>query len=353
MGNFNRSPSGTGFGELARLSYPCDLTMRTLTNTPSAPLMIRLPNWVGDVCMSLPVLTLCRELGVEVAVSGRPWAADLLAGLPLAAVLPMRGRLREDIATLRAWRGAHADYQRALLLPDSLSTALAFRLAGFRSAGYRDDGRSLLLSWGFSKPPGPLHAVQSWHHLACSALRAWGYDTGRARLDARLGLPLTAQHLQDTEHLMQQAHLSAGQFVLIAPTATGRHKGQIKVWPHFDTLTRALQSQGIRVVACPPPSEQDAARLSAPTAQVLPPLGLGAYCALARQAALVICNDSGVSHLCAAVGARQLTLFGVTDPGRTGPWTPDSTNLGQNGHWPDAHSVIARASGLLQSERLQ
>ena len=315
--------------------------------------MIRLPNWVGDVCMSLPVLALCRDLGVEVAVSGRPWVADLLAGWPLAAVLPMQGRLREDIATLRAWRTAHPEYQRALLLPDSLSTALAFRLAGYRSAGYRDDGRSLLLTWGFSKPLGPLHAVQSWHHLACSALRAWGYDTAHARVDARLDLPLTAHQLQDAERVMQQGQLSAGKFVLIAPTATGRHKGQIKVWPHFDALTRALQGAGIRVVACPPPSEQEAARLSAPTAQVLPPLGLGAYCALARQAALVICNDSGVSHLCAAVGARQLTLFGVTNPARTGPWTPDSTNLGQNGRWPDAHSVIERAFELLQSELLK
>jgi len=352
MRNFTCSVTGIDFGDLARLSYPCDLTMHT-PNTPSAPLMIRLPNWVGDVCMSLPVLALCRDLGVEVAVSGRPWAEDLLAGWPLAAVLPMQGRLREDIATLRAWRVAHPEYRRALLLPDSLSTALAFRLAGYRSAGYRDDGRSLLLAWGFNKPLGPLHAVQSWHHLACSALRAWGYDTGHAKVDARLGLPLTARHVQDAERVMQQGQLSAGQFVLIAPTATGRHKGQIKVWPHFDALTRAVQGAGIRVVACPPASEQEAARLAAPTAQVLAPLGLGAYCALARQAALVICNDSGVSHLCAAVGARQLTLFGVTDPARTGPWTPDSTNLGQNGRWPDAHSVIARAAELLQSELLQ
>ena len=75
--------------------------------TATAPrLMIRLPNWVGDVCMSLPVIALCRALGLEVAVAGRPWAGDLLAGLPLAAILPLRGGLGDDVATLRAWRGA-------------------------------------------------------------------------------------------------------------------------------------------------------------------------------------------------------------------------------------------------------
>lgn len=311
--------------------------------------MIRLPNWVGDVCMSLPVLALCRAAGLEVAVCARPWAIDLLGGLPLAGILPMRGGLREDIATLRRWRASHPGWDRGLLLPDSLSSALTFRLAGLRSAGYRDDGRSLLLTWPYDKPAQPLHAVQSWHHLACAALEGWGLGTEGAAIPDRLGLPLTPAHETDALRLMTGEGLVAGQFVLIAPTATGRHKGQIKVWPHFDALARALQARGMRVVACPPPAEQAAARLAAPTADLLAPLGLGAYCALARQSALVICNDSGVSHLCAAVGARQVTLFGVTDPGRTGPWTPDSVNLGQNGSWPAAHDVIARVTQLLHT----
>ena len=312
-------------------------------------LMIRLPNWVGDVCMSLPVIALCRALGLEVAVAGRPWAGDLLAGLPLAAILPLRGGLGDDVATLRAWRGANPGWRQGLLLPDSLSSALVFRLAGLRSAGYRDDGRSLLLTWPVAKPPGAPHAVQSWHHLACAALNAWGYDTGAATIPSRLGLPLTPSHEQDAARVLGDAGLAAGRFVLIAPTATGLHKGQVKVWPHFDELTRSLQGQGMRVVACPPPAEQQAARLAAPTAEVLAPLGPGAYCALARASSLVVCNDSGVSHLCAAVGARQVTLFGVTDPARTGPWTPDSVNLGQNGRWPSAHAVISRVVQLLSS----
>ena len=318
--------------------------------TAIAPrLMIRLPNWVGDVCMSLPVLALCRSLGLELAVAGRPWVADLLAALPLTAILPMQGRVDRDVMTLRSWRAAHPGWRNALLLPDSLSTALAFRLAGFRSAGYRDDGRSLLLTWPFDKPPSPLHAVQSWHNLACAALAAWGYDTSKATIPEQLGLTLTPRHEQEAARALNEAKLVPGQYVLIAPTATGRHKGQIKVWPHFNELTRALQDQGMRVVACPPPAEQDAARLAAPTAELLAPLGLGAYCALARNCALAVCNDSGVSHLCAAVGARQVTLFGVTNPARTGPWVPDSVNLGQNGQWPSTHEVISRVVQILQS----
>jgi len=91
--------------------------------------------------------------------------------------------------------------------------------------------------------------------------------------------------------------------------------------------------------------------LAAPTAQLLPALGLGPFAALTRQAQLVICNDSGVSHICAAANARQLTLFGVTDPERTGPWTPNTVNLGQNGHWPAMHAVTERVQQLLSSQK--
>ena len=55
---------------------------------------------------------------------------------------------------------------------------------------------------------------------------------------------------------------------------------------------------------------------------------------------MVIANDSGVSHIAAAVGAKQITLVGVTDTKRTGPWNPDAIVLGENGRWPSVDEVI-------------
>jgi len=81
---------------------------------------------------------------------------------------------------------------------------------------------------------------------------------------------------------------------------------------------------------------------SVPTADLIEPLRLGGFCALTRLARVVICNDSGVAHLCSAVGSKQITLFGVTNPARTRPWTPDSVNLGQLGQWPSVGEVVAR-----------
>lgn len=312
-------------------------------------MIVRLPNWVGDVCMSLPVLALLESLGIPYAVCARPWAQELLGGLALQGFIPMSGRVWTDTLRVRTWSRAHPSFKLGLIMPDSLSSALVFRLAGLCSAGYRDDGRSLLLQWPIKKSLQPMHAVQTWYALACEALRAWGYGQSLAPLGPRLTLPLSATQEAQAHERLAQAGLRAQTFVLVAPTATGLHHGKVKVWPHFNGLVQALQANGTRVVMCPPPAEQEAARAAAPTAELLAPLPIGAFAALAAQASLVICNDSGVSHLSAAVGARQLTLFGVTRPDRTGPWSPRSTNLGQNGHWPADTVVITCAQQLLES----
>jgi heptosyltransferase-2 len=40
------------------------------------PILIRLPNWVGDVCMTLPVIDMLRRLNIPFAVCARGWAKD-------------------------------------------------------------------------------------------------------------------------------------------------------------------------------------------------------------------------------------------------------------------------------------
>jgi len=316
-------------------------------------LYVRLPNWVGDVCMSLPSLRLALATGVPVVVCARPWARELLAGLDLAGFLPMRGKLGADRAAVREHRrslGAGARRSRGLVLPDSLSSAAVFRLAGVPSAGYRDDGRSLLLRWPVRKPAQALHAVQSWYFLTRAALQAWGLPAGPEQPPAALDLPVTPAQAAQADAALAEAGLAGRPFVLIAPTATGLHKGRVKVWPGFDGLTRHLQERGHTVLMCPPASEVDDARRNAPTATLLPPLPLGAFAALTQRAALVVCNDSGVSHVAAAALARELTLFGVTRRSRTGPWSPRAVLLGAENAWPAQDEVESTTVALLAGD---
>jgi len=319
-------------------------------------LYLRLPNWIGDVCMSLPSLALAHATGVPVVLCARPWARDLLAAVPADNFLPMTGKILQDRATVHAdlrqrpLAGRRRDSARGLLLPDSLSSAAVFALAGLRSAGYRDDGRSMLLSWPIRKPEAPRHAVESWYGLTRQALQAWGLDAGSERPDAALDLPLSDAAQARAGAICVEHGLTPGRFVLVAPTATGMHQGKIKVWPGFDAYVRALQAHGHTVVMCPPPGEIEQAHSNAPTATLLAPLPLGAFAALTRLAGLVVCNDSGVSHVAAAAGARQLTLFGVTDHARTGPWSSNAVCLGTQGQWPTVIEALTLTDELLGAD---
>ena len=95
-----------------------------------------------------------------------------------------------------------------------------------------------------------------------------------------------------------------------------------KNWPapRFAALAAALAGgQPFLAIAGPADGAGTALLGAVPGARVageLPPRVLGA---LLQRAGLYVGNDSGVTHLAAAAGARTLALFGPTDPAQ---WTP-------------------------------
>lgn len=309
---------------------------------------VRMPNWIGDFCMCLPILNTLLAHRARVVVVGRPWAADLLRGYQLAGFIPIQGKAWSDAQTIRRFRQQQAHKQAAgLILPDSLSSALTFKLAGLPSGGYRDDGRSMLLKWPITKPSRPMHAVEFWYHLANQVAQKWGLMLA-PEPSKTLDLALTETAWAACDAVITAYNLQNKKWVLIAPTATGEHKGQNKVWPYFAELTQALQAQGIAVVMCPPNHEREQALQTVPAATLLPPLSLDAFVALCTRANLVVCNDSGVSHLAAAGNARALTLFGVTRPTRTSAWSSQAKSLGTEGQWPLLNDVLDELASELQ-----
>jgi heptosyltransferase-2 len=77
-------------------------------------------------------------------------------------------------------------------------------------------------------------------------------------------------------------------------------------------------------------------------------VGLGAYAALLRDAALVVANDTGPGHMAAAVGAPLLSVLGPTDPARWGAVGPTVHIMRQGTDgWPGLDAVAAQAQRLL------
>jgi ADP-heptose:LPS heptosyltransferase len=110
--------------------------------TGAGPLLVRLPNWLGDLVLAWPVLdAAARE---PVLFVGPPeFESLLLARHPRARYLAWKRSAR--YALIGAIRRARP--RGALLLTDSFSSALLVRLAGVpERIGYAAEGRGFLLT---------------------------------------------------------------------------------------------------------------------------------------------------------------------------------------------------------------
>jgi heptosyltransferase-2 len=303
----------------------------------SLDLIVRLPNHLGDACMALPTLELLATRGRVLSLVGPPWAGELFAAYPWRFVR-LHGARRQRVAALR--RRFH-NGTPALLLTNSFGSALEFWLADLRSTGFSTELRRPLL-WHPVRVPAasreraepPMHMVEYYYELA----RALVDDAPPLPPSLSLKLPSTAH--ERARDMLRAAGLGE-DFVVLCPVAIGKHKGKIKAWDGFGGLCDDLIANGVQVAACPGPGERDAVAAVIPEATLLPETDVATFAALLAACRLVVANDSGAAHIAAAVGARLVTVFGVTDARRTGPWSPRAVGVGSASAWPSFNEVIA------------
>lgn len=107
----------------------------------------------------------------------------------------------------------------------------------------------------------------------------------------------------------------APPFVVLLPGSSARHPG--KRWPHYAALSHALTARGVNVVTIPGPDERGLGHGYAGTVLTAGErvLDLFELAGVLREAAFVVGNDSGPTHLAARLGAPGLALFGADGPG--------------------------------------
>ena len=138
--------------------------------------------------------------------------------------------------------------------------------------------------------------------------------------------------------------------------------GEWKCWPaeHFAGLARWLTAQGAQVILIQGPADE---RASHATCERLPPnipAAVGRFenlenaAALISRAALYVGNDSGITHLAAALGAPTVAVFGPTDPmvwrplGRSVRVVRGAPSKENPSAWPTLREVCDAASTLLK-----
>ena len=308
--------------------------------------LCHLPNHVGDCCMTLPALRLLEASGFTPMLTGKRWAEDLMSGMGWRFD-PIEGHVTEDLHRIRYISNHLGPRPLGLLFPNSFSSALLFSIGRVRNAGFPTDGRRFLLD-KVVEEPGTMHEVERFFRLAHGAIKAWGGTPAWDSVPEELGMRLLARHEAAARNLMAE-HGIPENFALLAPIARGLHHGKEKQWKHFNELCGPLRDMGIEPIVFPSVREEEANHAACPNARILPPTTLGNYAALAKRARIVIANDSGISHVAAAVSANQITLLGVTDPARTRPWNSKAVCLGNSTDgWPSLEQVLAALKDSLR-----
>lgn len=228
---------------------------------------IRAPNHLGDGVMALPTVRAAAAHFTRVTVAAPAWGETLYRGLGVELV--RRGQVpRADVA---------------ILLAPSFRAAWEARRIPQR-VGVSWDLRSWLLT--SATPLGEDHRSAQYARVAALArLTVSGDPVFEPTPDERTACTAAPGHIA---------------LIPVSPS------GEVVMWPRFAALADEL---GERAVVYIGPGETWPGGVC---------LSLGALAAALERASVVVVNDSGLSHLARAVGARTVVVHGSTSPERTG-----------------------------------
>ncbi|MBL8703659.1 MAG: lipopolysaccharide heptosyltransferase II [Rhodospirillales bacterium] len=278
------------------------------------------PAWIGDMVLAHSLFQRLKADAPErrLAVAAPPWTLPLLRFMPEvdeAIALPFGHGELELLERRRIGRNlARAGFDRAILLPNSLKSALVPWFAGIPTRiGYAGEGRSVLLTDARRLDKAALpRTVDRFVALAGDGPPA----------PPRLSLPPGAA---DGALAALGLQRPAGRLLALCP---GAEYGEAKRWPaaYFAEVARTHLAKGGQAWLFGGPGDRAIAQEvadAAPGAVVLAGrTDLAQAVALLSLADAVVTNDSGLMHVAAALGRRVVAIYGSSSPDMTPPLPP-------------------------------
>jgi len=288
-------------------------------------LCVRVPNWVGDVVMATPALralrahfadahlTIVVRERVEAVLRRSQWFDDSIIYRPAGD-----GATADFLRCVGLLRGGR--YELGLVLPNSFSSALMFRLAGIRRrVGYARDWRSFLLTDAVPRPSQdgrfkPTYMVD--YYLALCGRLGIG-DQGR---DTEL--PFDEADVARAEAILSSTGVAPGEDLFLLHPGAGY--GPSKRWPEarFAELAEMLvEEYGGHVALIGGPGEQHIVKaiVAGSAAPIIDLSNRGVdlhllKCVVARSK-LLVTTDSGPRHYGVALRVPTVCVMGPTHPG--------------------------------------
>lgn len=297
-------------------------------------ILVRGPNWLGDLVMATPGLRALREAEPDARITlwVRSGLGALLDGSDLVdRVIPLDRpglgprRWARAVASVRQPGG----YDLGLCLPESFSSAALMRASGARQVvGYARDGRSWLLHRAV--PSGRRDPQSGYGPREARILRLIE-SIGYPPVGTEVRLATTAAEERAADRLLDGAGPGARR--ALVGLAPGASFGPSKCWPpeRFAAVADRLASLGVHPVLLGSPSEaalcaRVADRMRSDPLDLSGQTPVGPLKAVIRRLALLVCNDAGARHIAAGFAVPTIVFFGPTSLSRT-PWNLEHADV--------------------------
>jgi ADP-heptose:LPS heptosyltransferase len=287
---------------------------------------------LGDMLCAVPALRALRDgfPDARITLIGLPWARDFanrfrlylddFIEFPGYPGLPERAYDASAVTAFLA-QAQNRGFDLALQMHGHgrIANPLVQLIGARRSAGYYLPGEycpdaQRYLAWQAGE-----HEILRWLRLV--------ETLGLRARNAELEFPLLPADSADFQDLSEQHSLNAVPYVCLHPGSQLASRR----WPaeRFARVGDHLSALGYRVVLTGTIVEQEltasvARAMRTPSVDLTGKTSLGALAELIRHAAGLVCNDTGVSHIAAAVRTRSVVVSCGSDPAR---WAPLDSEL--------------------------
>ncbi len=296
--------------------------------------LIVAPSWIGDTIMAQPMFARlhARFPGLQLDALAPRWVAPVLQRMGEISEIVDSPFGHGQLSLEPRWRLARElaarNYDAVYVLPNSLKSALVPFMAGIpRRIGFIGESRYGLINvrHTLDKAALPL-MVERFAQLA----EAPG---------AALPKPIFYPKIRSTaaDQLKTLTELGLERPARIVAFCPGAEYGPAKRWPaaHFASLAKSLAERGYAIWLFGSPKDHAVAE---EISQLAPGLcrnlcgatSLGQAVDLLAMTDLVVCNDSGLMHVAAALDRRLVTLYGSSSPGFTPPLSDQADILSLN-----------------------
>lgn len=295
------------------------------------------PCCIGDVVMATAALKAVRRAYPTAHMSWAvgSWSRPAIEGHDFIDTILDTGNSALPVYSVQDfWRFVRqlraGNYDLAVSLVRSPLMSLAVLLSGIPTrVGIDSEGRG----FGYNRrvpiePNTPRLEAQIYLDVVAGV----GIDT----IDCDVNVPVTPVQLAEMRQKLSNSGVSEN-FIVINP-AGGNNPGMVmdvKRWlpENFallaDRLAQTLKADVV-IAAGPKDGEiihQVTGRMKTPATIMIGALTFPEIAALAKLARVYIGNDTGLTHLAAAAGAKTVMILGPSDPARYAPFAPNATAL--------------------------